>query len=153
MANTEVVDPIILDTKVLESSNDCCCCCCACDVPDCVVNSMSGSLRGDFNDKYDRYLAVSLGIFSIVRITRPTQLLVDASEYCVPDKECVSARNDDPCCIFNNMSFPISEFCPSTLPSLANENGFERCDRHSDRCDKHHDKCDRPTDKGGRCGC
>lgn len=139
-ATVEVVDPIILDTRIVENVNDCCCCCCACDVPDCVVGGLSGSLCGDYDGGRERYLAVSLGIFSIVRITRPAQLLVSASEYCVPDKECVEAKKDDPCGIFRTMSFPTSEFCPATFPVM------------QDKCfDK---PCfDKPHDKGGKCGC
>ena len=135
-ATVEVVDPIILDTKIVESAHECRCCCCSCDVPDCVVRGLSGSLCNDFGNGRERYLVVSLGIFSIVRITRPAQLLVNASEYCVPDKECVEAKNDDPCCIFRTMSFPTSEFCPATFPMVHEKSCF-----------------DKPHDKGGKCGC
>ena len=60
----------------------------------------------------DRYLTVSLGIFSIVRIVRPAQYLVSATEYCVPDKECVAPDEDDPCRLFHTMAFPVNEFSP-----------------------------------------
>ncbi len=135
-ATVEVVEPIILDTRIVEHENDCCCCCCACDVPDCVVGGMSGSLCNEYGRDRERYLAVSIGIFSIVRITRPAQLLVNASEYCVPDKECVEAKKDDPCGVFRTMSFPTSEFCPSTFPAVNEKSCF-----------------DKPFDKGGKCGC
>lgn len=89
---------------------------------------MNGNLLDDDNDR--RYLAVSLGIFSIVRIVRPTQLVITASEYIIPDKECISPTNDDPCGVFRSMAFPISEFtgatCTTTPP---------------------------PHEKGGKCGC
>lgn len=138
VATLEVAEPIILDTRIVENVNDCCCCCCACDVPDCVVEGISGALNNDFGKGRERYLAVSLGIFSIVRITRPAQLMISgASEYCVPDKECVEAQKDDPCGIFRSMSFPISEFCGGTFPVTGG--------------DKH---CfEKPFDKPGKCGC
>ena len=109
-AVVEAVDPIVLGVNVLESTNDrCCCCCCACDIPETVVSSMNGNLcYDDENEK--RFLAVSLGIFSIVRIVRPDQFIISANEYVIPDKECVSPSNDDPCSLFNSMAFPISEF-------------------------------------------
>ncbi len=132
VATLEVVEPIILDTRIVENVSECCCCCCSCDVPDCVVEGISGNLAGDFGGGRERYLAVSLGIFSVVKITRPAQLLVSASEYCVPDKECVEAKKDDPCGIFRNMNFPTSEFCNSGFPAPCGE---------------------KPFDKPGKCGC
>ena len=130
VATVDVVDPIILDTKIVEDVGCCCCCCCACDVPSCVVEGMSGDICGDREG--ERYLVVSLGLFSIVRITRPAQLLVNATEYCVPDKECVEARRDDPCSLFRGISFPVEEFCGGGFP---------------------HRDLDKPHDKGGKCGC
>lgn len=134
IATVEVVDPIILDTRIIENVSESCCCCCPCDVPECVVRNISGALTNDFATTVDRYLAVSLGIFSVVRITRPAQLLINASEYSVPDKECVEAKRDDPCGIFRNMCFPTSEFTGTSMPIINNE---------------------KPTcfDKGGKCGC
>ena len=109
-AIVEVVDPIILNSKVREKNDPCCCqCCCCCeDIPE----SICGNIGGDLADSDGRYLTVSLGIFSVVRIVRPAQYLVHATEYCVPDKECVAAEDDDPCALFRSMAFPTSEFCP-----------------------------------------
>ena len=111
VAVVDTVDPIILGVNVLENRNDhCCCCCCACDVPETVVSGLNGSLCYDDDDDGRRFLAVSVGIFSIVRIVRPGQFMISATEYVIPDKECISPTNDDPCSVFNSMAFPISEF-------------------------------------------
>ena len=80
-----------------------------------------------FTDAEGRFLTVSLGIFSVVRIVRPGQYLVHASEYCAPDKECVSPENDDPCAIFRHMAFPASEFCPSGYISQKGDHGNGKC--------------------------
>ena len=110
IAIVEVVDPIILNTKVREANDNCCCCCCCCDdLPDHVSGGVGGTLR-DSDD--GRYITVSLGIFSVVRIVRPAQYLINATEYCVPDKECIAAEDDNPCALFRNMDFPTAEFCP-----------------------------------------
>ena len=110
MAVVEAVDPIVLNVNVFEKENDCCCCCCcAQDIPDSVVETMNGNPFYDTDDNA-RYLAVSLGIFSIIRIVRPGQYLISATEYIIPDKECISPSNDDPCSVFRSMAFPISEF-------------------------------------------
>ncbi len=109
-AIVEVVDPIILNSKVREANDSCCCCCCCCcdDIPAHVSSQINGSLC----DGEGRFLTVSLGIFSVVRIVRPAQYLIHATEYCVPDKECVSPEEDNPCAIFRTMAFPTAEFCP-----------------------------------------
>ena len=75
---------------------------------------MNGSLC-DYRPT-DKELVVSLGFFSVIRIERPAQLVVNATEYCIPDKECVMNDEEDPCKIFSKMAFPISEFCPATTP-------------------------------------
>ena len=124
VAIVEVVDPIILNSKVKEPHDNCCCCCCCCsDIPDHVSSGVNGCLA----DSDGRYLTVSLGIFSVVRIVRPAQYLINATEYCIPDKECIAAENDDPCAIFRTMEFPTAEFCPQGyIP--------HRTDHHGGKC-------------------
>lgn len=107
----EVVDPIVLDAKVVEPKQHCCCCCCACDIPDAVLTRVDGSIVDDDRDD-GRHLAVSLGIFSVIRMVRPAQYLVQASEYAVPDKECVQPDSEDPCGAFRAMPFPANAFSP-----------------------------------------
>ncbi len=122
VAVVEVVDPIILNAKVREPDDHCCCCCCCCcnDIPDSVAHKINGML----NDSDGRYITVSLGLFSVVRIIRSAQYLINATEYCVPDKECVSTEDDNPCSIFKNMAFPVQEFCPPDyLPVKMDDNG------------------------------
>ena len=112
-AVVEVVDPIVLSTKIIEKHDyHCCCNCCCCvdDIPEAIIGGFDGCLSD--HDGINRYLSVTLGIFSIVKIVRHAHYLINATEYCVPDKECVVAEEDNPCRIFNNMEFPIGEFCP-----------------------------------------
>ncbi len=112
-ATVETVEPIVLGVNILEHRHDCCCCCCACDIPESVVSTLSGNLPYDDDER--RYLAVSIGIFSVIRILRPAQFVITASEYVIPDKECISPSNDNPCDVFRSMSFPTSEFgCTNT---------------------------------------
>lgn len=119
VAVVEVVDPIVLGVRVVENVNECCCCCCACDIPEGVFANNSS-----FSDNEPgRYLAVSLGIFSVIRIVRPAQYLINATEYCIPDKECISNSQDDPCSVFRTMAFPTAEFCTGNIPTLGQDNG------------------------------
>ncbi len=125
IAIVEVVDPIILNAKVREPEDTCCVCCCCCgDIPTRIVQGMGESLC----DGEGRYLTVSLGIFSVVRIVRPAQYIINATEYCVPDKVCIGAEEDNPCAVFRTMAFPTSEFCPPDFtPPRADKSGKCGC--------------------------
>ena len=116
IAILETVDPVILGVKVVEPHVfPCCCCCCIDDIPDFVYNHVNGKLC----DRDDKALVVSLGFFSVVKIERPTQIIVNATEYNIPDKECVTAQEDDPCTLFKSMAFPVSEFSPQIFNNSA----------------------------------
>ncbi|MCD7775774.1 MAG: hypothetical protein LUH54_00140 [Firmicutes bacterium] len=112
VAVLETVDPIILSSKIVDPPTVCSCCCRADDMPSEVVTDINGSL---VDTDEERFLTVTLGFFSVVRIERPAQYLIEAAEYTVPDKECVSPENDDPCALFRTMSFPVNEFYPPSF--------------------------------------
>ena len=57
----------------------------------------------------------TIGQFSIIRLERDTQLLIPAYEYSLPDKECPSADQDDPCEMFSKIRFPVEEFFPPNV--------------------------------------
>lgn len=126
-AVVEVVDPIVLNVRVLEPVHPepICCCCCARDVPDTIASCLSSALYDGSNEGEGRSLVVSLGIFSLVRVVRPAQYLIQASEFIIPDKECVSANPGDPCEIFRSMAFPVNEFSPGPMPK--NTGDHNRC--------------------------
>ena len=87
-AIVSVVDPIILDTKL--------------------VSAVSSPESKD--------VLVTIGIFSIVQLQRPVPLLIPVYDYCVPEKEC-SASTDSPCELFSKIQFPTNEFFPQGLES------------------------------------
>ncbi len=127
VAVLEVVDPIILNTKIAEPGKPCrCCCCCTVDeIPDCVCTKLSADL---IDDSDSNILLVSLGFFSIVRIERPAQYLINAVEYNVPEKECVLPCVEDPCSLFKQMAFPISEFNhPTSSPGIIGSEQDKKC--------------------------
>lgn len=111
VAYVEVVEPVVLGTKIVERG----CGCPACEqteIPECVCEKLEGEpvIMTDGPRLY-----VSLGIFSVVKIERPAQLLVQATDYSVPEKECVAATNDEnPCALFRNMAFPVHRFRTDT---------------------------------------
>ena len=126
MAIPEAVDPLVLNSKVREPEDNCCCCCCCCcgDIPE----SISRGLCGNLCDSEGKYITVSLGLFSVVRLVRPAQYIINATEYCVPDKVCISAEDDNPCAVFRSMAFPTSEFCPPDfVPHMGDKHGKCGC--------------------------
>lgn len=106
-ATIHVVDPIALDAKFICvpcSMNKCastqsqvnCCCPPSCD-----------------GKQFERVLAVSLGIFSIVQLSRPVSLIVPAYDYCIPNKDCSgSSASEAPCEVFDRIEFPTEQFFP-----------------------------------------
>ncbi len=112
----EVVDPIALSVKIAEHEpNNCCSCCCSVEeIPNAVLSRMSGTVTASSRGCKNVY--VSLGFFSVIRIERPSQLIVSANEYSVPDKICPKLTEEDPCAIFAKMSFPVNEFSTSVCP-------------------------------------
>lgn len=59
-----------------------------------------------------RLLFATLGQFSLIRLERDSQLVVPVYDYCLPDKECPSSSEDDPCTLFSRIDFPLDEFFP-----------------------------------------
>ena len=122
-AIVEVVAPVLLGTRIVERATECTCCCCCCegDIPKPVQSCLEaplcfGGFGGGEGRGGERYLTVSLGIFSVIRIVRSAQYLIQATEYCIPEKECVPVEEDDPCRVFRSMPFPTGEFCGQSTP-------------------------------------
>ena len=108
VAVVEAIEPIILATKVSECGLPCPCSE-AIDFPD-TIRDMFGCDDLVVQTTGPR-IYVSFGIFSVILLQRPTQLLIQATDYSVPDKECSPRGNDDdPCALFRSIAFPTSQF-------------------------------------------
>ena len=118
VAKVEVVEPVVLDTKVL-CEDDPCACPDTFEIPECLRQTPDGDILLATNSRYRLY--ISLGVFSVVRMERPTQLLVNATDYSVPDKECVPRNSDEnPCHLFRSIAFPVAEFKGTVCPEPQN---------------------------------
>lgn len=102
----ETVDPIVLSSKVKEPCRPCCSS--VEDFPKAVCCCLNGGIID--HPGLPKHLYVTLGFFSVIRIERPAQLIVDAKEYSVPDKECLVSDEEDPCSVFAKMPFPAARF-------------------------------------------
>ena len=111
----ETVDPIALSVKVCDRNALSGCCFCTCDQ---IPQELAANSIGEIVDpEGGNRLFVSLGIFSVLRLQRPAQLLVNASDYSVPDKESVPVEESDPCKLFRSMTFPSGEFSGTNCAS------------------------------------
>lgn len=99
-----VVEPIALETRI-----------------DCIhVKSEIAPVRG---------IVVTLGLFSVVQLTRPVSILIPTYDYCIPDKECCNPA-ETPCQVFERLEFPTEEFFPEARKEPrpdpeAHDNGFD----------------------------
>lgn len=119
VAVVEVVDPVVLGSKVLDT-------CC-----DNTVTDVPADICGCFDDDLvianeGRQLYVTLGQFSIIKLERDIQLLMPAYDFCMPDKEC-AGNPEDPCALFQNFQFPVDEFFPPKESDFTQTNGQNYC--------------------------
>lgn len=56
-------------------------------------------------------VTTTLGIFSIIQLSRSVQLNIPSFNFCLPRKEC-DDQTDDPCEAFNKIEFPSDSFFP-----------------------------------------
>lgn len=110
-AVVEVLDPMVLDSKM----KDICECTCQdaalVQIPECVCQMFDEELvlSGE-----RRRLLVTLGQFSIIRLERDAQLVVPVLDYSFPTKDCcdAAASSEDPCEMFSRIPFPTARFSP-----------------------------------------
>ena len=106
-AVVEVLDPMVLSSKLQEH--------CGCQS----VAQIPTAISGVFDEELvtggaGRYLMVTLGQFSIVRLERDAQLVVPVLDYSLPTKACCEAPGcgEDPCEMFSRIPFPENQFAP-----------------------------------------
>ena len=111
-AVVEVVDPMILASKVVDVCNCCCNDNTCLDLPPFICGCFDGDLvlSGEA-----RRLYVTIGQFSIIRMERDTQLRIPSYSYCIPTKDCSatgSSSDESPCDMFSKIKFPVASFFP-----------------------------------------
>lgn len=110
-AVVEVLDPMVLSSKVLETNE--------CSQSEAARIQVPDAVRVMFDEELSigqgrRKLLVTLGQFSIVRLERDAQLIVPVMDYSIPTKECCDnpGCTEDPCEMFSRIPFPASQFTP-----------------------------------------
>jgi len=111
-AKVQAVDPVVLDTDVV----DVCHChrsCCT-SFPDSIRDALANSR---FPQNPEKAVLVTLGLFSIIQLSRDVQMLIPAYDFCIPEREC-SCSTQSPCESFQNIEFPVDEFFPPDSDAL-----------------------------------
>ena len=116
-AIVEVVDPMILGSRVQEVCNCNCCPPSHPVIPEAILGCFEEQLVLDGESKR---LLVTIGQFSIARLERSTQLLIPTFDYCIPSKTCKnvgSSNTESPCEVFGQIEFPMDAFFPRKADS------------------------------------
>ena len=102
----EAADPVVLGAKIIERrSPHHCPCQSEKDIPSGVASRI-----GNIAPQGERRLVATVGLFSVIRLERPAQYMIEGRLCSVPEKECEFTESDDACTVFRNMEFPVSEF-------------------------------------------
>lgn len=108
-AIVEVLDPMVLSSKVKD----------ICECAETTPVQIPDPIRAQFDEDIvisgvQRQLFVTLGQFSIIRLEREAQLVVNVLDYSLPTKECCDspACAEDPCEMFSRIPFPARQFSP-----------------------------------------
>ncbi len=123
-AKVQCADPICLSAELCRV-----CDCCntlgenEISVPNSVARHFDGCLgccRGE------RAVKVTIGVFSIIQLTREVQILIPAYDFCVPTKDCC-CDTEDPCDAFKKIKFPVDEFFPPSIENVNECNSNQNC--------------------------
>ena len=108
-AVVEVLDPMVLSSRVRDI--------CECSCKEQSTVQIPSYIRELFDDELvlsgdQRRLFVTLGQFSIVRLERDAQLVVQVLDGTVPCRECCDnpGSAEDPCEMFSRIPFPTQQF-------------------------------------------
>ncbi len=114
-AVVEVLDPMVLSSKVREV--------CDCSCQEATSVQIPGFIRNMFDEELvlsgdKRRLFVTLGQFSIIRLERDAQLVVPVLDVAIPARECcdLPGGTEDPCEMFSRIPFPAAQFSPGGCP-------------------------------------
>lgn len=96
LASVSVLEPVVLETKIGKGC------------PAAPEKAASANFPGE------REIFVTLGIFSVVELSRPVTLMLPTLDYTIPKKD-RCCESDSPCEVFDKLRFPEEEFSPAAL--------------------------------------
>lgn len=119
---------VSLSAELRFPTNNCCTnmcgCGCGCGCSnDCSCSNpcSSGCGCGDSRSECPSSVNITIGLFSVVKIFRPVNIVVPSSGYCVPEECAQSAVSGQTVCdFFDSIDFPFDIFSPPATPTAAN---------------------------------
>ena len=115
---------VALAAELKYCSNNCNCGCNNCGCNNCGCNNCTNNNCGcnncgcndcgccvDSTNEEPVAVNVTIGLFSIVKIFHPINMLVHSTGICVPE-ECEGVSSSNPCDFFNSIDFPMNVFSP-----------------------------------------
>jgi hypothetical protein len=126
IAKVEVAEPICLNARIQDLLDKLFDDCCMEQFPRHVAAAMDdndedeiqrlvGNATRHGNQMPTKRVVVTIGLFSIIKLARFVQLLIPAFDFCVPNKECIAATEENPCELFETIEFPVEEFFPPQM--------------------------------------
>ena len=103
VAKVQAMEPMVLGSDLVGNRRPDCV-----QIPEAVNAAMGGNL---VQNTGEQKAVVTLGLFSIMQLSRDVQVTLPAYEFAVPEKEC-NVDNDSPCDVFRSFDFPLEEFFP-----------------------------------------
>ena len=91
-----------------------------------VPENVTEFFGGDITAPATQKVTTTLGIFSIIQLSRSVQLNIPSYDFCVPRKECED-KTDDPCEAFNKIEFPSDFFFPPSTTDDDQETAKFNC--------------------------
>ena len=118
VASLKAVDPITLACRVSESAPQ------FVEqlgpIPIEIMCAFEGESFVVDSQSIDKYVLVTIGLFTITTLERSVQLMIPAYDYSVPEKECFSnITPEDPCEMFKHIKFPVTEFFPENFNDMS----------------------------------
>lgn len=139
IAKVEVAEPICLNARIQDLLDKLFDDCCLHQFPRHVTAALtdneeeeiarfvSNTVRPPNAQLPTRRVVVTIGLFSIVKLVRLVQLLIPAFDFCVPNKECIAATEENPCVLFDTIDFPEEEFFPPQIFDFPGATEQEQC--------------------------
>lgn len=111
----------------VNSCNACCNCCNCCECG-CGNNNCGCGNLSDTND-CPAAVNITIGLFSVVKLFRPVDIIVPSSGYCTPNEcEGTGVSGQNVCDFFDSIEFPFDIFSPPATPSAVNGESTCGCD-------------------------
>ncbi len=110
-------------------TNTCCNCCNCCDC--CSTNKNCSCVNSADTNDCPSAVNMTIGLFSVVKLFRPVNIIVPSSGYCTPD-ECAGTgvSGQSVCDFFDSIEFPFDIFSPPATPSAVSGESTCGCDKH-----------------------